>query len=269
MEFRARTISLLARMSTCLLLSVGAVTAQTVLPSGYFGFLLSTSFTDSTNQGGAALLGLMNFDGAGNVKGSFTLEYGSGGPLPAETINGTFTGTYSSTNGAGNIALTLSSGISLALDMVIADSGHGLELVATSCSGAVGIDLSTSVLSGIGAQSKGGTSLSVGALQGSYGAQFTFSPQASREVSVASFDGAGNVTLSGTFVGTGPSVSSATYPGTYTVKRNATGTITLAPQPGQSAQTFVFVITDEGGHGLLLLQTNRSGDGVAFGTARL
>src|SRR5579862_256755 len=269
MEFRARTISRLARMSAFLLLSVGAVTAQKILPSGPFGFLLGTSFTDSTNQGGAAILGLMTFDGAGNVKGSFTLEYGSGGPLPATTITGTFTGTYSSTNGAGSIALTLSTGISLALDMVIGDGGHGLQLVATSCSGAVGIDLSASVLSGIGAQSKGTSSGSVNALLGSYGGQLTYSPQAASQVIVATFNGAGNVTMAGTFVGTGPSVGSATYTGTYTVKRNATGTITLAAQGGQGAQTFVFVMTNEGGHGLVWLQTNRAGNGVAFGTARL
>jgi hypothetical protein len=31
----------------------------------------------------------------------------------------------------------------------------------------------------------------------------------------------------------------------------------------------VFVITNEGGAGLLLMQTNRAGNGVAFGTAHL
>ena len=270
MKVHARSISRLTSVLICLLISIGAAAAQTILPSGPFGFLLATSYTDPTNQGGAAIQGVMSFDGAGNVNGQFTLEYGSGGPLPVETITGTLTGSYTSNpNGSGSITLTLSNGISLTLDMVINDKDRGLELTATSCSGAAGINLSQSVLSGIGVHALGSTPKSVAALNGSYGAQFTFSPQPSRSVDVVTFDGAGNVTLSGTFIGAGPNISSATYPGTYTVKRNATGTITLAPQPGQAAQTFAFVITNEGGSGLLMLQTNRLGDGVSFGTARL
>jgi hypothetical protein len=266
MKFHARSISCLASVSVLLLLSMGALTAQTILPIGSFGFLLSTSFTDPTNQGGAAILGVMNFDGTGIVRGPFTLEYGSGGPLPATTIRGTFAGTYSSnTDGTGSITIAISNGVNMTFDMVIADVGHSLELIATSCSGSVGIDLSASVLSGVGMHAKQPPAV----LKGSYGGQFTYSPQPSRGINVATFDGAGNVTMSITFVGTGPTEGSGTYTGTYTVKANATGTLTLAAVPGQAAQTFVFVITNEDGPGLLLLQTNRRGNGVALGTARL
>jgi hypothetical protein len=268
MKVHARSFSRLASVLVLPLTLMGALAAQTVPPSGSFGFLLSTSFTDPTNQGGAAILGVMNFDGAGNLRGPFTLEYGSGGPLAVETITGTFTGTYSSNpDGTGSITITLSNGINLTLAMVIADGGRGLELIATSCS--EGIDLSVSVLSGVGVHAKGLALKTLAALKGSYGGQFTYSPQASRSVSVASFDGAGNVTISPTFVGIGPGIVSQAFPGTYTVSLNATGTITLAAQPGQAAQTFVFVITDEGGAGLLLLQTNRPGNGVCIGSFRL
>src|SRR5277367_1972110 len=101
-----RSISRTVFVSVLLLSSLGALAAQTVAPSGAFGFLLNTSYTDPTNQGGAAILGLMSFDGSGNVKGSYTLEYGSGGVLPVETIPGTFAGTYSSNpDGAGSITI--------------------------------------------------------------------------------------------------------------------------------------------------------------------
>jgi len=111
-------------------------------------------------------------------------------------------------------------------------------------------------------------SASASVLNGSYGGQFTFSPQPSRSNTVFSFDGAGNVTMSGTFVGAGPNINSGAYTGTYVVHANSTGTITLPKTTGQGQQTFVFVITNEGGPGLLLMQTNRLGDGVSFGTTR-
>jgi len=243
---------------------MGALAAQSAVPSGFFGFSLTTSFTDPTNQGGAAILGLMNFEGAGKLRGPFTLEYGSGGPLPATTITGTFAGTYSvNPNGTSSIKVTLSNGIKLGLALVIDDGGHGLELIATSCSGAAGIDLSASVLSGFGVEAKGYTSKSLAALEGSYGGQFTYSPEPFRLIGVASFDGAGNVTVSTTGVGSGPSVQSGSFTGAYTVSPNATGTITLAATPTQGVQTFVFVITDAGGPGLLVLQNNMIGNGVA------
>ncbi len=268
MKVHAQLISRLAAVPVLLLLSIGGLNAQTIAPTGSFGFLLGTSFSDPTNQGGAALLGLMNFDGAGHVKGPFTLEFGSGGQMPVTTITGTFTGTYSSNpDGTGTIAMALNNGINLALAMAIQDNGRGLQLVATSCSS--GIDLSVSVFSGIGMHAKAFTLKSVGALKGSYAAQAMFSPQPSRTLAVATFDGAGNVTFAETFVGAGPNVQSASYSGAYTVSLNATGTITLAPTSGQGQQTYVFVMTDEGGPGLMFMQTNRLGNGVSFGFARL
>jgi hypothetical protein len=86
---------------------------------------------------------------------------------------------------------------------------------------------------------------------------------------VWTFDGAGNVTLSGTSVGPDLSLESKTLFGTYSVNPDGTGTITVPPQLGSlMGQTYVFVIA-EGHSGLLVLQTHRSGDGVVYGTGRL
>jgi len=256
-----------AFVSVLLFAAVGSLSPQTVTPSGSIGFLISTSYTDPTNQPGAAILGVMNFNGAGSVSGPYLLEYGSGGPLPV-TTTGTFSGTYtSSAAGAGTINISLDNGDALTLDMVTADSGRGLQLVVTSCSG--GFDLTASVVGGIGMHANRSTTGGVAALKGSYGGQFAYSPQPSRWPFVASFDGAGNVTVSGTFVGAGPSQQSLVYPGTYTLNGKGMGIITLAPQPGQAAQVFHFVVTNEGGPGLLTLQTGRLGNGVSLGIAHL
>jgi len=107
-------------------------------------------------------------------------------------------------------------------------------------------------------------------LNGSYGLQFTkSSPTPQTTLAVWTFDGAGNVTLSGTFVEPGLSVGSGTLFGTYSVNPDGTGTITVPPQPGSlMGQTYAFVIAN-GHSGLLVLQTHRAGDGVNYGTGRL
>jgi hypothetical protein len=91
---------------------------------------------------------------------------------------------------------------------------------------------------------------------------------------VATLDGAGNVTLSLTFVGASDADGQPAQPfsfsqtGTYATNTDGTGRLTLAEIPGVSnAQTYAFVSTDNGS-GLMLMQLDRAGNGVTFGTAR-
>src|SRR5579859_5987413 len=116
--------------------------AQSNSLSGSFGFLLN-------HTGGLAVLGVMNFDGAGNVTGSYTGRSNGGHP---QSPPGTFTGTYSSMpNGVGvkpgSVTIALDIGVTLSLDMVITDGGQGLQLVVTNAGG--GLDLAGSVFSGV------------------------------------------------------------------------------------------------------------------------
>ena len=114
MNVHMRSVSRLAPVLVLLLTLIGPRAAQAVSPAGSFGFLLSTSYTDPTNQGGAAILGILRFDGTGNVSGPYTLEFGSGGPLPVTTITGTFSGTYSSNpDNTGTILISLDNGYAL------------------------------------------------------------------------------------------------------------------------------------------------------------
>jgi hypothetical protein len=107
---------------------------------------------------------------------------------------------------------------------------------------------------------------------GAYGFQATNSPAPASSLGVLSFDGAGNASMSVTFVGLAgangqPNIFTGTSTGTYSSNPDGSGALTFTMANG-NMQTYVFVVTD-GGSGILFLQTNRSGNGVSFGTARL
>jgi hypothetical protein len=50
-------------------LTLSAVSAQSAPPSGAFGFLINASYGDPSKEYGLAILGVMNFDGAGILPG--------------------------------------------------------------------------------------------------------------------------------------------------------------------------------------------------------
>jgi hypothetical protein len=254
--------------------SLRAVSAQSTSPNGSFGFLLNDSYFMRPNNNGGAILGVMNFDGAGSVTGSYTYQIGALRAQAAQTIAETFTGTYSSKpDGTGSVTLA---GDPLPLTatyaMVIADGGQSLQLVMTNCAfGSNGCNFFATVNSGIARVAKAGS------LNGSYGFQFNNSPVPTGTLGVMRFDGAGNVAMSSTSVGAGKDdtsgqapVSSGTLTGTYSINPDGSGTINFPAAPGQSANsTYAFVITD-GGSGLLVLRTDANpGANVSFGTARL
>jgi hypothetical protein len=273
----SQTLSRLASVLVLVLAVAGTVAAQVAPPVGPYGFVLNATFSDPSTNGGAAILGLMNFDGAGNVSGPFNFELGSGGSGPKQSIAGSFSGTYSSNpDGTGTISIALGTDLNLTLAMVIDNRGRGLQLAVTGCTHPAesGRMCSNSgvVTSGVGEIEFNGPVHPIHQrfLNGSYGLQLTkSSPTPATSLDVWTFDGAGNVTLSGTFVGPDLSVVSETRFGTYSVNPDGTGTITVPPQPGSlMGQTYAFVITN-GHSGLLVLQTNRAGDGVLYGTGRL
>ncbi|HYL37087.1 MAG TPA: hypothetical protein VEV17_14320 [Bryobacteraceae bacterium] len=245
--------------------------AQGMPPSGSFGFVVSASYVSPTDTNGWAMLGVMNFDGAGNVTGTYHAQY-AGGPPPLITPNpGTFSGTYSSNpDGTGSVMITLDVGFTLTFAIVITDSGNGFQLAATSCAGS-GCDITGTLINGFARAANTG-----GSPVGSYGFQLNLTPNAAALIGVASFDGAGNITFSDNFVGRGqgqPPVSQAevdseSVTGTYSVNPDGSGAISLMPAGGGQGHSYAMVSVD-GGSAVLLLQTNRPGNGVEFGIARL
>ncbi len=250
-------------LALTLLCSMAA--AQNNSLSGSFGFLLNYYSVDS--PGGLAILGVINFDGAGNVTGTSTVR--SDGGHPQST--GTFTGTYSSPpNGVGSkpgtITLNLDNGLTLSLDMVVTDGGQGLQLVMTNCTG--GCPFSDGVFSGYARAAY------TGAVNGAYGFQLTSLPSPSVYLGVVSFDGAGNAAVSITNVGVAktapsPPVTGGTLTGTYSFNPDGSGTITLVDPSGNPNQTFAIVATDGGSGLLLLLESGPPGSPVSTGNGRM
>jgi hypothetical protein len=233
--------------------------------SGSFGFLIQTSLANPSNDVGAAMLGIMNFDGAGNVSGPYTLEISASGNQTAQTVTGTFMGTYSTNpDGTGSVTISTDMGLSLSFALVISDSGQSVQLVTTKL---IGGDISGTVIGGAARAGQFGFPL------GSYGFQLNTTPLPGVVNGVVSFDDAGNAKASFTVVSVGkdpnqPPVFTGTESGTYTINDDGTGTINLTTASGQPDSPVAFVITD-GGAGLLLLQTVGSGSSVQFGTARV
>jgi hypothetical protein len=257
--------SLLRLLSVLVLaLTLRTISAQSMPPSGSFGFLLNATYSDPSNENGLAILGVINFDGAGNVTGSYTTEQGSSPTNSSQPVTGTFTGTYSSNpDGTGTLTTTADNGTTFTFAMVSTDGGQGLQFVATNCP----CNMGTTTFSGIARAAYTGSLNS-----GSYGFQATNSPTPAASLGVVKFDGAGNVSMSVTFVGLSgasgqPNLFTGTSTGTYSSNPDGSGAFTLTAANG-NMQTYVFVITD-GGSGILLQQTNRAGNGVSFGTGRL
>ena len=228
-----------------------------------YGFLLNSWQTKANSEiNGTAVLGVVSFDEAGNATGTYTLEMGATPMEPAQTVTGTSTGRYSTNpDGTGAMTLTLDRGLSFTFSMVVTDGGQELQLIATN---SVGIDLRGTVLSGLG------RAVNPGSPRGSYGFRLHHSPAPAGTLGVASFDGAGNVTVSFTSVGVPqsgaqPPVMSGTFTGTYSFNPDGSGIIDLTLSSGGK---FAVVVTD-GGSGLLLLLTNGTGNDVSFGTGRL
>jgi hypothetical protein len=244
---------------------VGGAQVSTSL-SGSFGFLIYISLAPTTVDSGTGLLGVMSFDGAGNVTGSYTFQRGSTSTKAAQTFTGTLTGTCNpNSSGTGSVTIALDAGLTATFAMVITDGGQGLQLVGTNL---IGGDVSGEVITGVARAAYAGL------LTGSYGFQLNNSPIPAGTIGVADFDGAGNVTVSFTSVGVGtdpnqPPAMSGTLTGTYSTNPDGSGTMNFPAQPGQSGNSaFTFVITDSGSGALLLLTTG-TGSNVSSGTARL
>jgi hypothetical protein len=272
-----RAVSLLGFGLALLLSFPSFAPAQRAPLMGSFGFLVNQWHAGGSH--GAAVLGVMNLDGAGHLTGTYTLEVGG---QPAQTMTGKLNGTYSSNpDGTGTLSTALDMGVTVTFAMAITDGGQALQLVATSCTGCNGgSDGNGGSSNGGGGGSSGGgggsvisgnaRALSPALPSGSYGFQFTKSPSPEGIVGVINFDGAGNLTGSFTDVSGNDSnqpLVTGTFTGTYTPNPDGTGTMNIAVDPSTTV-TLAAVSTDSGS-GMLLLQTAGTENSVMFGTARM
>jgi hypothetical protein len=205
---------------------------------------------------------VLNFDGAGNISGSYTLV--SKNP----TATGLLTGTYSTNpDGSNTVNLTFDVGATATLALAVTDGGTGLQFLVTGGT----LPKPGQVITGTGRiQSAPGTTLA-----GSYGYLLNQWPDANNPpaatVGVFSLDGAGNLTGTYTAIGnTGPLPSlSGMLTGTYATNPDGTGRITIKLDIGIAITQAIVVI--DGGLGIQMLQTSTTGGGgavVVSGTAR-
>jgi hypothetical protein len=218
---------------------------------GSYSFLTNLSTASaSTNQ--FAMVGVLTFDGAGNVIGSFT-------SISSTTVQtGTLVGTYTvNANGTGKITFTSGSTAQFAITLNSTTAGlaYGLQMLQTN-------DASNEVLSGTALlQSTTTATYTDASLKGTYALQYT--PHTATAtlaedggIATFTFDGAGNIKSSETIMFDGMLFTgSATF--VYTVNPDGSGTIT----PTGKGPQFAFAlntVTAGVAKGLQFLDTNTS-----------
>ncbi len=204
-------------MTIALALSVQAATFSNASLKGGYSFLTNLWTANvSTNQ--FAMVGVMTFDGAGNVTGSYTQN--SAGSVTAGTLGGTYT---VNSNGTGAIDLTagLTAQFAITLHSTAGGVADGVQLLQTN-------DSNNEVISGTALlQSSNAGTYSVASLKGNFafqGNQWTadVNEAQSSTIGVFKFDGNGNFKGSETTMYDGE-LSSGPFSGTYTVNSDGTG----------------------------------------------
>jgi hypothetical protein len=106
--------------------------AQSTPPAGSYGYLLN-QLPDATNPP-AAIFGVFNLDGAGNLTGSYTFVGSITGPLAS--ISGAVNGTYSTNpDGTGSVKVSLDVGLTTTQAIILTDGGAGIQMLQTSSNG--------------------------------------------------------------------------------------------------------------------------------------
>jgi len=208
-------------MTAALALSARAAGFGNGSLKGSYSFLIDRWTADvSTDQ--FAMVGVMSFDGAGNVTGSYT-------SMSANVAqSGALGGTYSvSSNGSGSIDLTTGSTaqFAIALNSTVGGVAHGVQLIETN-------DTSNEVISGTAVlQSTSPMTYSAASLKGTFAfLGNTWTDDASQaedgDIAIFTFDGKGHLqaTVSSMYAGT---LYTNTVNGAYTVSPKGTGTLSI------------------------------------------
>jgi len=220
------------------------------LKGGYSYLINLRTANQSTNQ--FAMVGVMNFDGAGDVTGSYT-------SISADTVSsGSLSGHYSiAANGKGEITVTTGTTAEFAvtLNSFLNGIAQGIELLQIN-------DHNNEIMSGTAVQQSATTqAYSAASLKGAFALQYnpwTADGALAEDGGVAlfTFDGISQVTTSETTVYDGTTLSgNGSF--TYTVSADGTGTIL----PTGKGPQFAFALNSVAsglGKGFQFLDTNTS-----------
>jgi hypothetical protein len=233
-------------------LAAQAATYSNATLKGSYSFLVNLhTANQSTNQ--FAMVGVLSFNGAGDVTGSYT-------SISADTVSsGTLGGTYSiAANGSGTITFSTGSTAEFAITLNAISGGvaHGVQLLQIN-------DSNNEVMSGTAIlQFTKSLTYSAASLKGTYALLYNpWTADASLAedggVALFTFDGKGNVATTETIMYDGTEFSgSGSF--TYTVNANGTGAIS----PTTKGPQFVFALNSASSAGLAsgyqFLDTNTS-----------
>ncbi len=263
---RIRTVSLSLALCVAYFAAANILwSAPVTSPKGSYGILMNQWPSSNTgNDKTSALLGVLNFDGAGNITATYTKVN-----IDFSVKTGTATGTNSANpDGSNTVNLTFDDGSVWIISAAVTDGGTGLQLLVTGgdpMSTFKGSDNPGVVFSGTGRiiSARGTTTA------GSYGYLITGWPDAGNKpftfFGVLNLDGASAFNGSYTLVTGRATGGSGAVSGTYSVNPDGTGTMNLNFDLGVTG-TAAIVVTD-GGSGILMLTS--TGGQVTCGTARM
>ncbi len=256
----SRQVCLLVFVTIVLVLSAQGVTFSNASLQGSYTFL-GTRWTADVTAPQGGMIGVMTFDGVGNLTESYT------GMVNGSLLSGTFTGTYT-VNSDGTGTMNLSNGWQWAfvLNSPSAKIAHGIQLLLITNLGYNEVGTSTALL-----QSSTSKTYTVANLKGTYSFQSNeWTADPSQPIyagnGLLTFDGKGNVKGSSSYMEGGGTLQTETFTGTYTVDSDGSGTISLS-SGGQYALV-LNTATGSFADGLQIVQTNTTGNLAICGTAQ-
>lgn len=247
-------VGVLVFLTLALALSAQAAGFSNASLKGSYSFLTNLR-TANANENQFAMVGVMTFDGAGNVSGSYT-------SISLDTVQmGALGGTYSvKSNGSGAIDLTsgVTAKFAITLNSTAAGVAQGVQLLEID-------DTSNEVISGTAVlQSTSAGKYTAASLKGNFA--FQYNPWTSNAslaedggVGIFSFDGKGNVKGSVTIVYDGQKIGGP-FTATYKVNSDGSGTISGIGKHGLQIAFALNSVAAGQGKGLQFLDTN-TGDG--------
>jgi hypothetical protein len=251
-------VGALTFVTTALALSAQAAGFSKASLKGSYSFLVN-KWTADVNSNQGAEVGVVTFDGAGNVTESYTSI--NGGVVQTGTNSGTYT---VNSNGTGTINWTDGHQTAITLNSTAAKVAHGVQMLATD-DNANEVIIGTAVLQSTTAQT-----YIVASLKGNFSYQWNKWTADVNEaqgggIGIFSFDGKGNVKGSGTYMDSGV-LQTGTFTGTYTVNPDGSGSLSLS-----NYVQIKFVLNNKPSlapaKGLQFLNTNTTGNIVISGVA--
>ena len=252
---RSVRVGILIFMAIAIALPAQAATFSKASLKGSYSFLTNLwTANGATSQ--FAMVGVLTFDGAGNVAGSYTAM--SGTTMTSGTLGGTYTVI---SNGTGTLTFTSGSSAQYAitLNSTTAKVAHGVQLLQIN-------DSNNEIISGTAVlQATTAATYSVASLKGNFAFQYnpwTADGSLGEDggTGIFTFDGKGNLNVSITSVYDGQVFTNSSLTGIYSVNSDGSGSLSVGSKHTPQLAFALNTVTAGLAKGLQFVDTN-TGDG--------